>query len=217
CYREALMLDSAVKIHDISPLISEKTAVFPGDRSFSREVVLSLKHGHNITLSSIQCSVHIGAHTDAPNHYDPKGSGIESRDLRPYIGQAQVITVKKPPGTRILPADLKKPIVAPRLLFRTLSFPDPERWNGDFVSLSAELIDYLHQYKVRLVGIDTPSVDLADDKILESHQKIAAYDMAILEGIILTDVPDGLYTLVALPLKIKDADASPVRAILLEA
>jgi arylformamidase len=69
---------------------------------------------------------------------------------------------------------------------------------------------------VKLVGIDTPSIDLAEDKVLESHQAVFSHDMAILEGIVLGHVSEGIYQLIALPLKIEGADATPVRAILLK-
>ena len=106
-------------------------------------------------------------------------------------------------------------IKAPRVLFRTDSFSKPDQWNDDFNSLSPELIDWLSSLGVRLVGIDTPSVDPSDSKDLPSHQALYRNDMAVLEGILLSEVPDGLYNLIALPLRIKGADASPVRAILL--
>jgi arylformamidase len=80
----------------------------------------------------------------------------------------------------------------------------------------AELIEKLAAQQVVLVGIDTPSIDLADDELLESHQAAARHDLAILEGIVLSDVPDGFYTLVELPLRLQGADASPVRAVLIK-
>jgi arylformamidase len=64
------------------------------------------------------------------------------------------------------------------------------------------------------VGIDTPSVDPMTSKALEAHNAVADHDMAVLEGVVLDAVPPGLYTLVALPLRIEGADASPVRAVL---
>jgi arylformamidase len=69
---------------------------------------------------------------------------------------------------------------------------------------------------VKLVGIDTPSIDLAEDKILQSHHAVARHDMAILEGIVLDQVKPGMYQLIALPLSIERADATPVRAVLLK-
>jgi arylformamidase len=203
------------KVWDISPLVWEKTAVFPGDTVFSRKILCEQKKGDGFDLSSINTTVHLGAHTDAPNHYDRNGVGIDQRPLEYYLGDAQVISVKK--KQRILVTDLEGiEIKASRILFKTNSFPDPEKWNNDFTALSAELIDYLYKKNVCLVGIDTPSIDPAEDKSLESHHAVARNDMAILEGIVLTDIKDGVYQLIALPLKIKDADASPVRAVLVE-
>lgn len=204
-----------MKYYDISPTISEKTAVFPGDVVFNRNQSMSFQKGNQLTLSSIQSTLHIGAHADASNHYHAKGKGIEGRSLEPYLGKCQVIRVSINPGERIYPKDVSNiEIQAERLLFCTNSFPDPDQWNSDFNSFSPELIHFLAQKKVQLVGIDTPSVDPEDSKKLESHQAIFETNMCILEGLILNEVPQGLYTLIALPLKIKDADASPVRAIL---
>ncbi len=177
---------------------------------------MDMHHGDHLTLSKITTTVHLGAHTDAPNHYSRQGVSMEQRSLDYYIGPAQVIEVQCPRGHRVTPKDIAQiSLVAERILFKTCSFPNPERWNSDFVALSAELIAYLGSKNVRLVGIDTPSIDLAEDKALESHQAVFKHDMAILEGIVLDHVEEGLYELIALPLKIQNADASPVRAILL--
>jgi arylformamidase len=100
------------------------------------------------------------------------------------------------------------------VLLRTGTFPDPDQWNEDFAALSPELVHALAAQGVRLVGIDTPSVDPMTSKALEAHNAVADHDMAVLEGVVLDAVPPGLYTLVALPLRIEGADASPVRAVL---
>jgi arylformamidase len=198
---------------DISPRISPKSAVFPGDTPFSRKVALDYDSG-NLLLSSINTTVHIGAHVDAPNHYSKDGEPISDRDLSYYFGRCQVISVKIPRGERLYPKFVTQPIEAPRVLFKTRSFPDPNNWNSDFNSLSPALIDFVAEQGVRLVGIDTPSIDPEQSKELESHNAVARHGLAILEGIVLDDVPDGIYTLIALPLKIEEADASPVRAVL---
>lgn len=203
-------------LYDISPTISPKTAVFPGDTPFQQDYLLKIENGNNLDLSSIKTTVHIGAHTDAPRHYHSEGVSIDQRELKYYLGEAQVIEVHCKPGCRITPEYLTQDIKASRVLFKTNSFPDPEHWNSDFVALSAELIDFLAQKKVVLVGIDTPSIDLASDEQLESHKCIYKNNMAILEGIVLNEVNEGLYNLICLPLKIAGADASPVRAILLK-
>jgi arylformamidase len=205
-----------MRYFDISPEISPATAVFPGDTAFSRTVCLDFKKGDNLLLSAIATTVHIGAHADAPNHYHPAGGGIESRDLGYYLGECEVIEVKVPRGDRIKPVHLgNRKARAPRVLFRTGSFPDPMNWNGDFCSLSPELIELLVSQGVKLVGIDTPSIDPEQSKALESHQAVYRNDLAVLEGLVLSSVPEGIYTLIALPLRLKGVDASPVRAVLL--
>jgi arylformamidase len=205
-----------MKIIDISPTISEKTAVWPGDLKFSRDVSLSISGGNNIDLSSIRSTVHIGAHADAPSHFAASSKSIDQVDLAPYVGPCQVVRVQVARGERILAKDLKTAVQAPRVLFKTDSFPDPDYFNEDFCSLSAELILYLAKHACVLVGIDTPSIDPYDDKVLESHQALVTTGIRNLEGLVLTHVPEGLYELVALPLKIEKADASPVRAVLLK-
>ncbi len=214
-HKPTLFSLEAFEVFDISPLISPRTAVFPGDVPYSASFSMDMNKGDHLTLSSITTTVHMGAHTDAPSHYSSSGSDIAKRDLSRYMGSAQVIEVSVPQGERLQLEDLTVSVQAPRVLFKTRSFPNPDSWNSDFVSLSAKLVDALAAQKVCLVGIDTPSIDLAEDKHLESHQAVARNDMAILEGILLDAVPAGLYQLIALPLRLEGADASPVRAVLL--
>ena len=200
---------------DISPLLHSKSAVFPGDTVFTHTVNMSIKAGDNLDLSDINTTLHIGAHADAPSHYHLEGETIEQRKLSFYMGAAQVIEVQIPAGTRIGLKEITTEIKAPRVLFKTNSFPNPDHWNENFNSLSPELIEHLHSLGVILVGIDTPSVDPAIDKELPSHHALFKTNMAVLEGLVLSHVPEGFYDLIALPLNIAGADASPVRAILL--
>ena len=205
------------QIIDISPIISENIAVFPGDKTFERKVSLSIKDGNNIDLSSINSTVHLGAHTDAPNHYHKDGCGIDQVDLGRYYGPCQVIQAKgSDTEGRIRPEDIShQTLKCQRILLKTQSFPNPNKWNDDFWSLHPDTIKYLSESNVVLIGIDTPSVDPANDQDLKSHTEIYKNRMSILEGIVLTNVEEGQYKLIALPLKIKDADASPVRAVLI--
>ena len=209
-------VSTSSRIIDISPLISPKLAVWPGDVAYSRKVAMSWDQGDHLTLSAINATVHLGAHVDGPNHYQRSGVAIDQRPLDLYYGPAQVIDVRVERGARIVPTDVSVEISAPRVLFRTGTYPDPNKFNRDFASLSPQLVDWLSEREVRLVGIDTPSIDLCDDKELLSHGRVAAHDMAILEGIVLCDVQPGRYTLIALPLALAGADASPVRAVLVD-
>lgn len=201
-------------IYDITPAISPSLAVWPGDTPPSRQVLLDMKQGANITLSTLHATVHLGAHADGANHYGKNAPAIDERSLDYYIGRCQVIHVHAKRGTRIQPADIRPKITAERILLFTGTFPDPTDWNNDFAALSPALVDDLHSRGVKLIGIDTPSVDLFDSKDLPAHARFLANDMAILEGLVLNNVPEGAYELIALPLKLVGFDASPVRAIL---
>jgi arylformamidase len=203
------------RLIDISPLVSEGIAVWPGDVPYRHSISQDMHRGDNLTLGSMQTTFHVGAHADAPSHYGTDLPDIAERDLGYYYGACQVIHVPASRNRRLLPQDVDERITAPRVLFRTDSFPEPGTFSTDFASLSPQLVDFLHQQGVRLVGIDTPSVDPFDDAALSSHQALARHDMANLEGLVLSHVNAGRYTLVALPLRLQGADASPVRAALL--
>ena len=200
---------------DISPVVDGSIGVWPGDTPFVHTVNLDLRSGANLTLSDIRTTVHVGAHADAPSRYAPNGCDIASRRLDYYIGRCVVLNIRVKRGERITPDHLNGKVVsAPRVLLRTGTFPDPRSWNNDFASLSPALVEDFYQHGVMLIGIDTPSVDPFESKELEAHQVFARNDMAILEGLALESVEEGEYELIAPPLRIAGADASPVRAIL---
>jgi arylformamidase len=201
-------------IYDITPLLSSRIQVWPGDTPLSREVLLDMKRGANLTLSSIRSTVHLGAHADAPSHYGADAPSIEKRSLDLYLGPCQVIRVTAPYGIGIRPELVVAPVRAERVLFATGTFPDPENFNEDFAAFTPDLIEHLHRQEVRLVGIDTPSVDLFHSRDLPCHMACLRHDIAILEGITLKEVPAGLYELIALPLRLEGFEASPVRAVL---
>jgi arylformamidase len=203
-----------IMLYDISPPITERLSVWPGDTPPRREVLLDMRRGDNITLSTLHATVHLGAHADAPSHYGADAPAIEERSLDYYVGPCQVMSIAVARRTRITPEMLPAAVQAERLLFGTGTFPDPERFNEDFAALSPNLVEFLHAQGVRLVGIDTPSVDLFESKDLPAHKTFLRHDMAILEGLALEHVPAGLYELIALPLRLVGFDASPVRAVL---
>ncbi|MCH7547523.1 MAG: cyclase family protein [Planctomycetes bacterium] len=204
-------------LYDITPRITEKLGVWPGDTPMTREMLCDIAKGDTVTLSSLHATVHLGAHADGPNHYGKDSATIDERDLDFYLGPCQVIHVEVERGSRVGIDQLPKgDIQAGRVLIGTGTFPDPENWNDDFAAIDPALVDHLHEQGVMLIGIDTPSVDLIDSKDLQSHSRFLANDMAILEGLVLKDVPEGVYELIALPLRLVGFDASPVRAVLRE-
>ena len=201
-------------LYDISPPLTEALKVWPGDTPLTRQVLSDMRAGDNLTLSTLHTTVHVGAHADAPSHYGKTAPSIEKRCLDYYLGPCQVIRVEAPRGTGIGPEALTSHVAADRVLIATGTFPDPTEFNEDFAALTEEFINWLHDHGVKLVGVDTPSIDPFHSKDLPAHNACLRHDMAILEGLVLADVPEGMYELIALPLKLMGFDASPVRAVL---
>lgn len=202
-------------IYDITPLVVPGMAVWPGDTPPSREVLLRLARGDSVNLSTLRATVHLGAHADAPSHYGEGARDIASQPLDPYLGPCELIRVRGVPGQPVRRDHLARRPGLPRLLLDTgTGSTDPARFREDFAPLDPELVDFLHSAGVRLVGTDAPSVDPFDSKTLPAHHRFLEHDMAILEGLALDGVPEGAYELIALPLRLAEFEASPVRAVL---
>lgn len=205
-----------MRIIDITATLSPRLAVWPGDVGFSREIRMRLAEGQFADLSAMRSTLHAGTHADAPGHVVAGGAAIDEVDLAPYLGPCEVVAVSLPPRARILPAHLPGGIRAPRVLFKTGSYLDPERFTEDFNALSPELVHWLADQGCMLAGLDTPSVDPYDSAGLESHHALFARGLRCLEGLRLDGVAPGRYTLAALPLRIEGGDGSPVRAVLVQ-
>ncbi len=204
------------RIIDITSTLSPRLAVWPGDVRFSRDSHAQEENGHFSDASSMRTTLHVGTHADAPAHILKDGLTIELLDLSPFLGPCEVIEVDLPARERILPRHLAGNARAPRVLFKTASYPDPELFTEAFNAFSPELVHSLRDQGCVLMGLDTPSVDPYDSERLESHHALFHCGIRWLEGLYLRDVQPGLYTLVALPLKIEGGDGSPVRAVLVE-
>ena len=203
-------------IIDISPPIGEETAVWPGDIAFSRSVQCDINQGSNIHLSSLTTTVHCGAHADAPLHYNKTGASIDQVDLSHYLGHCQVISVAPAHSKTIYPQDFSGRVVSgiKRLLFKTDSQPRYDHFNTDFVACAAETIVWCGAHGIVLMGIETASFDPFDSQDLPAHQLLFTHNIRTLECLQLNHVEDGIYELIALPLKLRGFDASPVRAVL---
>lgn len=210
----AAMMAAMPQIYDITSPLSASLQVWPGDTPLRREVLLDMERGDPITLSTFHGTVHLGAHADAPSHYGRAAPSIEARSLDFYLGPCQLIRLSVPHGAVIHTSDISGSVQAERVLLATGTFPDPRRFNHDFAALDPALVAELHDRGVRLIGVDTPSVDPFDSTDLPAHRMFLKHDMAILEGLALAHVPEGLYELIALPLPLVGFDASPVRAVL---
>lgn len=206
--------DSLENIIDISPILSPEIAVWPGDTPLSRRIICDISAGSNIDLSTLTSTVHVGAHADAPRHFHVSGKTIEAVALDAYLGNCHVVSVVKKELITLEDCERIYKKGMKRILFRTLSFPNPNHFNTDFAAFSAEAMEFLGRNGVVLVGIDTPSVDAFDSKDLKAHQMLLKYSIANVEGLVLDHVSDGEYEFIGLPLKLQGFDASPIRAVL---
>ena len=199
------------RLYDLSPPISPRLAVWPGDVPFARDVT---SHPDGTTFSSIATTLHLGSHADAPLHMAAGAPSIDAVPLETWIGPCQVVEARVPPRGRVRLGDLAASPAAPRLLVKTGTFHDRERFVGDFAGLHPSLAAELAARGVVLVGIDTPSVDPYEDGAFEAHRALVREGVMWLEGLVLDEVPPGIYDLAALPLRIEGGDGSPVRAVL---
>lgn len=205
-----------MKIYDISPQLEPGIPVWPGDEPFVLAQSQSLEQGDNLNLSHMTLSLHTGAHMDAPSHYLQGAPSIDAVDLSRCMGPVRVVTIEK--RREIRPAELQRMLtnMPPRLLVRSTTLRERKKFRTDFAYFSGEAADFLVEQGVILVGTDAPSVDRFDDASLPAHRSFGPAGVLILENLLLAEVPDGDYELIALPLRIKGGEASPVRAILRE-
>jgi len=203
------------RLWDISPPVHAGSPVFPGDAAYRQEWAATIGPGCPVNVSTLTLSPHTGAHADAPLHYDARGATAGALDLAPYLGPCRVIhAIGVRPLVRwehIVHAVHRLP---PRVLVRTYERMPVDRWDAGLAAYAPETIERLADAGVLLVGIDSASIDPADSKPLPSHQVIRRRGLRGLENLVLDDVPEGDYELIALPLKLSTADASPVRAVL---
>lgn len=203
------------RIWDISAPLGAESPAFPGDTAYTQQWVAQIAPGCPVNVSAITLSPHLGSHADAPLHYDEAGATSGALDLDPYIGPCRVIHVIAR-GPLIEWAHIEHALqdLPPRVLVRTYERMPVNRWDPDLAAYAPDTVERLANLGVQLIGIDTASIDPADSKPLLSHQVIRRRNLRVLENLVLDDVPEGDYELIALPLKLMTADASPVRAIL---
>ncbi|RZL93630.1 MAG: arylformamidase [Variovorax sp.] len=205
------------RIWDISPPVHEGAPVFPGDTPYRQRWAATIEPGCPVNVSEITLSPHVGAHADAPLHYDPAGATIGNVDLTPYLGPCRVIhAIARGPLVESEHLAHALDGLPPRVLVRTYQRAPVDRWDGELAAFAPATIERLAALGVKLVGIDTASIDPADSKTLDSHQVIRRLGLRVLENLVLDEVPEGDYELIALPLRLVTADASPVRAVLRE-
>ena len=204
------------RLWDISPAVDAASPVFPGDTRYEQRWAATLGPGSPVNVSTLTLSPHTGAHADAPLHYDAQGAAVGHLDLEPYLGPCRVVHAIGC-GALIEWRHIEHAIDAslpPRVLVRTYQRMPAARWDAALAGYAPAVIERLADLGVGLVGIDSASIDPADSKTLDAHQAVRRRGLRVLENLLLDDVDEGDYELIALPLKLTSADASPVRAVL---
>lgn len=200
---------------DISAPVHAASPVFPGDTPYSQQWCATIGPGCPVNVSAVTLSPHVGTHADAPLHYDADGAAIGAVPLDAFIGPCRVIhAIGCGPLIEWRHIAHAAAGLPPRVLVRTYEHMPVDRWDGGLTAYAPETIERLADAGVLLVGIDTASIDPADSKPLPSHQVIRRRGLRVLENLVLDAVPESDYELIALPLRLTTADASPVRAVL---
>ncbi|WP_175986799.1 arylformamidase [Bacillus sp. Marseille-Q1617] len=205
-----------MKIIDISQPLHDGTPVWPGDTPFSFSLNWSMEETGSVNVGQLNMSAHTGTHVDAPFHFKSDGKRILDLPLDHYIGPAVVVSIDG--AESIGPEQLSSIDLSSvnKVLFKTEAWKDLQAFPESIPPIRPELAPFLKKNGIHLIGVDLPSVDELDSKEMEAHHALTENDVLILEGIVLKDVAPGYYELYAMPLPLKDADGSPVRAVLID-
>jgi arylformamidase len=210
-----------MKIHDITLPIFPEMPVWPGDPAVVLERVSSMDAGAHDNVSRLACGVHTGTHVDAPHHFMNDHRTVESLSLDILVGPVCVVQV--PDEVKVVSADVLEKAALPsgtvRLLLKTSNSQLWERGDRNFytgfVAISVDGADWLVQHGIKLVGIDYLSVAPFKQSI-PTHRALLAAGIIIVEGMDLSAVNPGTYSLYCLPLKLVGSDGAPARVILVE-
>jgi arylformamidase len=206
-------------IYDITVTISDDLPVWPGDQAPHLEQMKHMERGDLYTLSRLESTVHLGTHLDAPMHFVRGGHGVDTIDLNKLIGPCTVLQL---PDAKSIDAAVLEQATIPtnttRLLLRTRN---SEYWargdtefHTDFVAIDPSGAKWMVEHGIQLVGIDYLSVGAYEGGI-PTHEILLGNGVVPVEGLNLAGIEPGEYELICLPLKLKDCDGAPVRAVLM--
>jgi arylformamidase len=211
-----------MKIHDITLTIQPGMPVWPGDPPVERSLIYVMGRDGPANVSRLNMTVHAGTHIDAPIHFISGGAGVEEWSLDVLVGPCRVCYVQ-PAGPHIDATDLEAVHLPPgttRLLIKTANSQIWERneqvFRRDFIALSLAAARWLVEKGIRLVAVDYLSVEPFASPEPLVHRTLLSHGIIPVEGVNLTGIAAGEYTLVCLPLKVAGSDGSPARVILIE-
>ncbi len=201
---------------DVSLLIHEEMVFWPSDPKFILERVSEISKGSNANLSRVSMGLHTGTHIDTPYHFLEEGKTLEKIDISRFYGIAKVFEVRS--EEKILLKDIEDLNIERDdiILFKTKNslFLQEKIFHENYVGLSLEGAEYLVSKEIKAVGIDYLSIGPKGEEGRKVHKTLLSKEIGIIEGLDLSNVSSGKYFLIALPLKIKGGEGSPVRALL---
>lgn len=204
-----------MRMIDISDPLSAEMLRYPSVKPFVHHLVRDYSKGDEVCMSSIEMVVHDGTHIDAPRHYVEGGARIDELPLNRFMGNAQVIWAEQPVITEEV---LKKAGITEKMVLVKTPFSVNIRENrpGSASYFTAEAARYLAEKGIELAGIDSFSVDKEKDQGKMAHKILLKAGVLLLEGICLEDVRPGIYRLICFPLYIRNSEAAPCRAVLID-
>jgi arylformamidase len=203
-----------MKLIDISMNLNNQTPAWPGDEPFHYQLTMSIEETGSVNIGQFRGSNHTGTHIDAPFHYDKEGLKVADLPPERFFGDVLVLNMEnKKTITKedLLPFQFNS---VSKVVFRTMSWKDRTRFPESYTVIGEDVASFLREQNIDLIGVDTPSVDPETSKDLPAHHSLYEQDLLILEGLQLDHVAPGTYELMAFPLKMDEADGSPVRAVL---
>ncbi len=209
-----------MRIHDISIPISSTMPTYPGDPAVSIEPVLQIAKGDAANVSRLSFGDHSGTHLDPPVHFIPGGKTVDQLDVNVLYGPVRVVDMTRVEKA-ITAQDLERaklPKRAVRILFKTRNSElwDRPGFQKDFVAFAWDAAQWIVDHGIKLVGIDYLSAESFGASEPKTHRILLGAGVIIVEGLDLRNIASGNYTLACLPLKIKNGDGGPARAVLIE-
>lgn len=207
-----------MKIIDISAFISSTMGVWPGAPKTEFSWRRSMPKGDRSNNSNFFMNSHSGTHVDAPLHFVKDGKSVDSMSLEAMIGEAFVFDLSK--RNEITVEDLEKGWPkkgTKRVLIKTsnskLWKDQPNEFVKDYIALTKAPTHWLLDKRVALIGIDYLSIQRFGDPPIV-HQILLEAGVVIVEGLDLSNVDEGMYQLICLPIKLAGLEAAPARVIL---
>jgi len=207
-----------MKIYDITATIDDNLPTYDGKRPEIKDL-MQIKNGDFCNFSIAKISTHTGTHADMPLHFVDGTAGNDTVDLSHFYGKAKVFQLKNITAhitkADLVPLDINEGDIVLLGTGQSKYMSQPTL-NENYFALTAEAAEYLVQKKIKTIGIDYLSIDPYNSPDFSAHKILLSQGITALEGLVLENVPEGVYTLSALPLKFPGGNGSPVRAILVK-